>query len=162
MNGQLVYDQTSGDNWGVLPKVMLHEQMQSHLIPPPHEHASVFDDLEFQMAQQEAEHTDFVLEIAKCYVLPSDSSVIDFLKAHRVLPQLLIEAVPHLQKRFGNTVFALRATSDEYGWETLYVDARWPGNAADVLAAIDRFEDDWWIANSHVASGALNFTYRLI
>lgn len=72
------------------------------------------------------------------------------------------QALPHLREHFGNIVFALRATSDEYGWQRLYVDALWPGDSTDAFLAIDRFQDAWWIANSHMTAGHLTFTYRLV
>jgi hypothetical protein len=48
------------------------------------------------------------------------------------------------------------------GWQNLCVDVLWPGNAAEAYAAIDRFEDTWWVANSHLGVGRLAFTYRLV
>jgi hypothetical protein len=60
-----------------------------------------------------------VTEVARNYVMPRDNSVQAFLNSHRVLPQLLLQALPRLRHRFGDTVFALRATSDEYGWQNL-------------------------------------------
>jgi hypothetical protein len=54
------------------------------------------------------------------------------------------------------------ANADENGWQNLCVDALWQGNSADAYAAIDRFEDAWWVANSHMGAGRLMFTYRLV
>lgn len=70
--------------------------------------------------------------------------------------------MPHLRKYFPESVLALRAASDEFGWENLYVDILWPGDALEAFRLLDQFCDAWWIANSEPADGALTFTYRLV
>jgi hypothetical protein len=162
MNG--VFDkQTSGNDWTPSVRSMLHERQQEQPEPErTHPHRVIFQDLERQMARYEADHDEMVAEVARSYMMPRDNSVQNFLNSHRVLPQLLIQALPRLRERFGDTVFALRAILDEHGWQSLYVDALWAGDAAEAYAAIDRFEDDWWVANSHMAAGHLTFTYRLV
>jgi hypothetical protein len=162
MNG--VFDkQTSGNNWTPVVGPMLHEREQDQLVPPEarRQHL-IFNEYERQMARHEQDHLTMVTEVARNYVMPRDNSVQAFLNSHRVLPQLLIQALPQLRGHFGNVVFALRATSDEHGWQRLYVDAMWQGSSADAFQAIDRFQDAWWIANSHMAAGHLTFTYRLV
>jgi hypothetical protein len=98
----------------------------------------------------------------KLYVLPTDSSVLDFLSDHRTLPQLLIDAAQQLRKYFADTIFALRVASDEDGWQNLYADAMWTGDASEAIRLLDQFEDQWWIPNCQPARGALTFTYRLV
>jgi hypothetical protein len=61
-----------------------------------------------------------------------------------------------------DTVFNLRAAVDEYGAETLYAVALWPGAVRDARRAIDQFDERWWIANSRQASGDVTFTYELV
>ena len=100
--------------------------------------------------------------VSDFYSVQGDASLGQFLREHPAIPHLLIEAVPELRRYFGDTEFALRLTSDDHGWETLYVDALWHGQAHEAIAALDRFEDAWWIENSHAASGSLTFTYRLV
>jgi hypothetical protein len=163
MNG--VFDnQTSGNDWTSTVGSMLHEREQDQLEPEIVRHQrNVLDNFEREMSRYEIDHRATVAEVAKSYVMPRDNSVQDFLDSHRMLPQLLIQANSHLQKAFGDTtVFSLRATCDEYGGQSLFVDALWPGNAADAYAALDRFEDNWWVAHCHMAVGHLNFTYRLV
>jgi len=102
-------------------------------------------------------------EVRKHFVLPNDSSVATFLREHRSLPQILVEAVAPLKACFGmQTVFGLRAPIDEAGSRTLYAVAMWPGKARDARNALARFDDDWWIAQSRQASGYLTFTYELV
>lgn len=162
MNG--VFDsQTSGNEWSIPIHVMLHESMQD--IPAsaqPTRERSFLADIEQQMEVFDKEYRAALAEVRKLYVLPADASVLEFLSNHRAVPQLLIDAVPYLRKYFDGSVFSLRATSDEYGWEDLYVDVMWPGGAREVLQRLDRFEDEWWVANCRTARGALTFTYRLV
>ena len=85
----------------------------------------------------EAEHEAAVNEVRKSYVVPPDSSVIDFLNRHRSIPQVLLQASERLRELFGSgRVFSLRA--------------------------LERFDDSWWIANSRQAAGNLTFTYELV
>jgi hypothetical protein len=161
MNG-LLDNQTSGYEWGPQFRAMLHERAQEVPIMAPAAQRSLLRDFEEQMAQYEREYAEHLGEVYKLYVLPGDGSVAGFLNDHRALPQILIAAMPQLRKVFGDTVFALRATSDEFGWQNLYVDALWTGDAMDAFRLLDQFGDDWWIANSLPARGALTFTYRLV
>lgn len=114
------------------------------------------------MAYFEQEYQGRLKDVRKLYVLPSDGSVENFLSCHRALLQILISAMPQLRKFFPDTVFALRADSDEYGWENLYVDALWRYGAIEAFELLDSFSDEWWIANSRPARGTLTFTYRLV
>jgi hypothetical protein len=163
MNG--VFDrQTSGNEWGSSTGSMLHERLQDRPAPERvKRQRHSFDDLERQMARHEEDHKSAVAAVCSAYVMPRDGSVQDFLNSHRVLPQLLLQAFPRLRSVFGElAVLSLRATSDEYGWQTLFVDVLWPEDATTAYAALDRFEDDWWVANCNLAAGRLNFTYRLV
>jgi hypothetical protein len=102
-------------------------------------------------------------EVRQHYVLPADSSVLYFLTAHRNIPQILLGAVSHLKACFGlNAVFNLRAPIDDSGIRTLYAVAMWPGKLNDVRTALEKFDDQWWIANSPQAAGYLVFTYELV
>lgn len=163
MNGVLD-NQTSGNDWDIPIQAMLHEHRQNvpTEIPVTHRQLSSIRDIEAQMQQFEMDYQAAVAEVRKLYVLPNDSSVLDFLKDHRALPQLLIDAAPKLKRYFSDTVFTLRATSDEYGWQNLYADAMWSGDARDAVQLLDQFEDEWWIPNCRPARGALTFTYRLV
>jgi hypothetical protein len=163
MSDLLDYQQTSGNDWSTVRTGLLyHEFQETGDAPAPRLQLADFIHLEEQMVRFQADHEALISELRKHYILESGPSVEEFFRNHRTLPQLLNQAVPILRLRFGDTVFILRVTADEYGWQTLYVVAIWPGKAHDALAAIDEFEDAWWIANSHSASGSLNFTYQLV
>jgi hypothetical protein len=162
MNGVLDR-QTSGNDWTPDIGPMLHERPQEQIgYEALEQQRIIFDDFEAQMRRYEADHRAMLAEVARCYVVPRDNSVQNFLNTYRSVPPLLLQAYPRLREQFTDAVLALRANSDENGWQNLCVDALWQGNSADAYAAIDRFEDAWWVANSHMAAGHLMFTYRLI
>jgi len=162
MNG-LLDNQTSGNDWETPIHAMLHQRGQdAPPMWPTAKQRSIIQDFEQQMEDFEHDYREHVDQVRKLYVLPSDTSVLDFLNDHRALPQLLIAAIPRLRRLFPDAVFALRATSDQNGWQNLYTDVLWPGDAIEALRLIDQFEDEWWIANSHFGRGSLTFTYRLV
>lgn len=157
--------QSSGIQWGERTFESLYQPFQAApQWPEPQQRASIFEDLERQMAAEfSAQHEVLLSEIRRQYVLPADYSVAKFLAEHRTLPSILVEAVPELRARFGaQTVFALRAPIDDAGSQTLYAVAIWPGNARDVREALEKFDETWWIQHSRRASGYLTFTYELV
>lgn len=167
----LSYSQTSGNDWSTIPAEMLSEVVQT---PPRRTSTKVlrFDEqyaqqveeqIERQMAQFEAEHDAAIANLRREYIFVDDQSIRTFLRSHRTAPQLLFQALPYLRRNFGvETLLRLYSTADEYGAQTLYASVVWPGNIQDVRAALDRFDEQWWIANSHQASGDVTFTYELV
>lgn len=168
----LSYNQMSGNDWTMPASGMLYqlvqEDAQAHApkarpeIDEQHAHR-IQKQIEQQMAQFEADHEAAVTELQKTYVFLNDQAIRGFLKSHRTAPQLLTEATPQLRQNFGaGTVFSLRAMTDEDGAQTLYAVVVWPGDVRDVQLALEHFDEQWWIANSHQASGDLSFTYELV
>ena len=144
-------------------KAWPHQNLHVRPRPEARMSAVILDEnLQTQMAEF-AKREALFKEILQHYVLPSDSSVTDFLMAHRTIPQILLGAVPQLKGSFGgNAIFHLRAPIDDSGVRTLYAVAIWPGKLSDVRAALANFDDQWWIANSPQAAGHLVFTYELV
>lgn len=163
MNAIYQHSQTSGNNWTPDSYLVhgIHPQAQSEM-PDAGIGLAVLEKLEKQMAsfaKQQAE----VIALRKFFVIDDGLSIEAFLGEHRTLPQLLLEATDYLRAAFGDdVVFKLRAPIDEYGSSTLYAVAMWSGPIADVRIALDRFDADWWLANSRRASGRLSITYELI
>ena len=168
MNG-LSYSQVSGNDWTTPPSEMLYQMAQDVARPHANGAEARIDEqfaqriqvqLEQQMAQFEADHEAAVTELQRSYVFANEQEIRMFFRRHRTAPQLLTEAGLPLRQSFGaGTVFNLRATTDEYGSQTLYVVAVWPG---DVRLALEHLDEQWWIANSRQASGDLTFTYELV
>jgi hypothetical protein len=166
------YRQVSGNDWTAPPPEMLYQLVQDLApIHPPNPQPRIDEQyaqriqeqIERQMAQFEADHEAAVTELHRSYVFLNDHAIRSFFKSHRTAPQLLLEAAPHLRQNFGaGAVFKLRAMIDEYGAQTLYAVAVWPGDVRDVRIALEQFDEQWWIANSRHASGDLTFTYELV
>lgn len=163
MNSLLDYRQTTDVDWAPVRSGLLYNGIQEGGARPTLQlRSDSFAECEQQIVRFEADYWKVVREIRRKYVFVNDDEVEEFLRFHRTVPELLIEALPFLRAHIGDVLFTLRSTSDEYGWQLLYVVTVWPGQAQDVITAIDRFEDAWWIANSHRAFGSLNFTYQLV
>jgi hypothetical protein len=157
-------NQVSGNNWSSAPESMVYEDFQqvSRRVESGAQR-DVLNDLERQMARFEAQHQEALSELRKQYILPTDSSVVQFLGDHRTITEMLIMASRYLKEQFGDkVVFTLRAPLDESGARTLYAVAMWPGSARDARNALQQFDDAWWIANSRQGSGNLYFTYELV
>jgi hypothetical protein len=171
MNG-LLDSQVSGNDWALRGQELWRQNYQDNAAPAPisddrihaHQFAQhVQRQLEEQMAQFAANHEAAMADLQRSYVFVNEPVVREFFISHRTAPHILLEAVPHLQRYFKNaTIFNLRATVDEYGAQTLYAVALWPGSVQDARAALDLFDDNWWIANSRQAAGDLTFTYELV
>jgi hypothetical protein len=171
VNG-LLYSQVSGNDWTTPASGMLSQLAQdvtSARAPKPQPRIDeqralrIQEQIEQQMAQFEADHEAAVAELQRSYVFLNDDTIRIFLRSHRTAPQLLLEAVPQLRQDFGaNTVFNLRAVIDEFGAQTLYAVALWPGAVRDARIALEHFDERWWIANSRQASGDITFTYELV
>jgi hypothetical protein len=164
MNGELDFIQTSGTNWGPSIQTMLHQFEQAYATPvESRSQRDVLEDLERQMARFDVEFKDQLDAIRKCYVFANDPHLERFLRSHRTLAQILLEAAPHLRQHFGtDTVLTLRAPVDASGEQTLYAVVMWPGATKDVRAAIDSFDNAWWLGNVRRASGNLTITYELV
>jgi hypothetical protein len=171
MNG-LLDSQTSGNDWTKPTPEFLHQVFQGatpvstakiHIPLVEPLGLRLQEHLEQEMARFEADHQTVISQLQKSYVLSNDRSVKAFLKSHRTIPHLLIQALPHLKQYFGaSTVFTLRAIADEDGPQTLYAVVMWPGHVNDVRNALQNFDERWWIASSRQASGNLTFTYELV
>ena len=131
--------------------------------PEPRQRAPILEGLEKQMAEFAALDEAILSEVRKNYVLPADSSVLNFLTEHRTIPQILLDAAPQLKACFGaDAVFNLRAPIDESGSRILYAAAMWQGKSQDVRDALAKFDRDWWTARAGQAAGYLTFTYELV
>ena len=116
-----------------------------------------------QMLESVSRHESLLSDLRRHYILPGDSPVRDLLFEPRAVPQLLLEAVPHLRNHFGrDAVLGLRASADEEGLSTVYASVIWPGKLSDVVNALSRFDDDWWLKRAGQAAGYLTFTYELV
>ena len=164
MNGELDSIQTIGSDWGPPVQAMLHQFAQSNGAPLDSRiQQSVLDELERQMARFEVEYRNQLADLRRSYVFVNDPHLESFLRDHRTLAQILLEALPQLRQHFGNdTVICLKAPIDASGEQTLFAVVMWPGATKDVRAAIASFDETWWLGNVRRASGNLTITYELV
>ena len=156
--------QTSGNSSVQTAPVVLHTAAQVRpRFPRPQQGMAMFEDLERQMLAFQIEHEAALKDVRRFFVLPPDASVLTFLNEHRTIPQVLLEAATHLRASFtATTIFNLRVPIDESGSRALYAVVVWPGAVRDVRAALDRFDEAWWISHSRQTAGYLAFTYELV
>lgn len=156
--------QSSGIHWAVRTPVSHYQPFQAApRWPEPRQRVPILEGLEKQMAEFASQHEALLSEVRKNYVLPADSSVLNFLTEHRTIPQIVLGAAPQLKACFGaDAVFNLRAPIDESGSRILYAVAMWQGKSQDVRDALARFDKDWWMARAGQAAGYLTFTYELV
>jgi hypothetical protein len=80
---------------------------------------------------------------------------------HRGLPKLLLDAVQPLRESFGEKLLQLQANSDGED-VSLRATILWPDSAESAHAALDNFDQRWWLDNCNRAHGYLVFDYELV
>jgi len=163
MNGMLVSNQTSGNDWGETAYAMLHELSQPGLSIDPSYQGSVFESLEREMAQQESEFVDTITKLRSKFIFTDSVSVQSFLRTHRALSSILLEAVSYLKDCFGpDTPLTLEIAFDEGPARAIYALALWKRDRAESRAALNRFDEIWWMDNLKKAGGRIVFDYELL
>lgn len=163
MNAQLLEVQPARDLWKRPSRVMLHEQHQGGFASVPAVQKSIFDDLERQMAAQQKEFEASMTMLRKLFIFRSGQSVASFLGTHRALIPILLEATTHLAHFFGADVpLALEILSDDESPNSINALALFHGSSTDAHAALDSFDQVWWMANMRRASGRIVFDYDLV
>jgi len=163
MSWPLLSDQTSGDRWSQPGDVMLHERTQPGVEIVPIDEDSVFESLEHQMAQQESEFADAVTRLRREFIFVNAAPVRSFLKAHRALASVLLEATAPLRECFGvDTPLALEIAFEDGPATAIYALAIWAGDASESRAALNRFDEIWWMDNLGKAGRRIVFDYELI
>jgi hypothetical protein len=162
MNGQLVSNQLSGNDWGPPVRSMLHERVQTGATMSV-DQASIFEDLERQMAEQEADFATTLSNLIKHFIFNNPEPITAFLKTHRALAPILLESAPYLAGCFGpDASFALEIMSDEGPPTAIYALVLWRGDRAAARTALQRFDEHWWMNNLKKAAGRIVFDYELL
>jgi hypothetical protein len=155
--------QTSGNSWAPLAingrAYYKDRQMASF---PSAILSKAPENVEREMLQFEFDHEKMVEQLGRNYVMPTDCSVTNFLKSHRVIHTLLLAAAPQLKKYFGDSaVVSLSLSADDSGDQTLFGVVKWPGTLDAAESALNGFDNEWWLSRVNHASGYLSFTYEL-
>jgi len=94
------------------------------------------------------------------YVLRNEPAIAYFFSTHRTAATFLSSADGELKKSFGDdVVLSLEALAEENESSTLYAIAVWRGSAERAEAALEDFDERWWL-NQPLHPG-ITFTYEL-
>jgi hypothetical protein len=101
-------------------------------------------------------------QLNQSYVIDNRDAVNPFLAANR-LYSILREALPHLDAAFSkSTVKTLSLITDDEGSQTLFCFVMWKGEMEAARAALQAFDEGWWLTNSRKIAEKLNFDFELI
>lgn len=132
--------------------------------------ADLSTKFERQVAQQEKQQAAYRYEeqqreldnLRREYVFSDPSSVRAFLREHRALPVVLLDAVPWLKTSFGaDATLQLQLMLEEDEPTSLCGLVLWTGSLASAQMALHEFDESWWLRNCQRASGNLIFDYEL-
>ena len=125
-------------------------------------HKSVVDGWENQMADHERFFNASIDTVKRFFIFGS-TDVEQFLRSHRALVQILLDAVPHFKASFGDQrPLALEVITEDRPPQVIYALAMWDGETAKSRVALADFDQKWWLANSRKAGGRIVFDCQLV
>jgi len=130
---------------------------------PSNSDSQLLAGLELQMTQYSAEFERDMERLRRDFVLLNQPQVEHFLRDHRSLIEVLLDAVAALRRCFGqDAVLQIRmgGTEDEAPI-TLCCVVQWKGSADLAKTALDAFDEIWWMTNVKRASGRIVIDYEL-
>lgn len=137
---------------------------QTALSPgPPSPEPQALTEYEIQMTRFAVEQEEDFKKLRKEYVLVEGPSVEAFLRGHRSLIEVLLDAAAQIKACFGvDNVLQLRLGGEEGDAPNLvYGVIQWSGSLDAARAALDAFDESWWVANVRKASGRVVFDFEL-
>jgi hypothetical protein len=97
------------------------------------------------------------------YVFDPADGVRSFLEGHRAVSEVLMEAVTELRRCFGsNAILQLQLLDNEGTSAAIYGIVLWQGDLQSARAALQTFDETWWIESSRRAAGRIVFDYQLV
>ena len=159
-------DQAAGNSWIQQTLPMLHETISpdlTRLVTPSSSANSLFDAFEKQMHAGEAEFSNNLKALREKYIFSYVEAVESFIRTHRVIAPLLIEAAPQFASAFGGEApLTLEIMSDDEPPHSIYALAIWKGDATNARAALRTFDEGWLGRNFEAVGGRVVFDYELI
>jgi hypothetical protein len=158
-------DQAAGNDWSNPPYPMLHELISvDPMRSIDFSYAnSMFEDVERQMRASEAEFCNSIKVLREKYVFNNPEAVDCFIRSHRVVAPLLIEAAPQFAAAFdNNALLALEIMPDDETPHSIYVLALWNRESAKARTALHSFDEGWLSRNFQATNGRIVFDYELI
>jgi hypothetical protein len=120
-------------------------------------------NFERQMTQFSSDEEVNFEKLRKEYVLVLRSEVESFLRSHRSLIDVLLDAVPQFKSCFGpDSILQLRLGGEEADAPNVVCGiVLWSGSLDAARAALDIFDQSWWMNNVTRTSGRVVFDYEL-
>jgi hypothetical protein len=116
-----------------------------------------------ETGQARSEQQQLLDRLQQGYIFGERSKIVSFLEDRPSLPQILLEALPHLAESFGpSTTLQLQLPVEEDVPVAIYAVALWRGTLEDARTALQHFDDSWWSNSSKRASGRIVFDYQLV
>ena len=117
---------------------------------------------EHQMLQFAAEWETEISKLKGEFIFDTPSTVTDYLKAHRALASLLLESVEPLRQSFGYDVPLKLQIRTDGNSPILYATVIWKGPICSARAALEKFDENWWLENVRIAPGDVVLDYELV
>lgn len=165
MSGHQNMDQAAGNDWTNPVHVMPHEFITADSTRDiEFSYAnSMFQDLESRRRTDEVKFQENLGLLREKYVFKDPAAIEFFIRNHRMVVPLLIEASSHLAVAFHNRApLALEIMPDEETPHSIYVLAVWNFDADDARAALRTFDESWLLGNLQFINGRIVFDYELV
>lgn len=123
----------------------------------------VFIQWKQQLLEQEMEIGNPIASLRQSYVLSDPEGLSDFLKRYRALPSLLQDMTKPIKKFFGQDcvlTLALDRSGDESPIIRLAI--LWKDSLSAASAALNAFDEHYWINNCGRSSGNIVVNYDLV
>jgi hypothetical protein len=156
-------DQAAGNDWAISSHPMLHEFMLVDAIRDiDFSYAnSMFNDLDSQMRDGEPEFHSRVKLLRERYVFNNPEAVEYFLRTHRTVAPLLIEAAPQLARAFDNrALLALEVMAEDETPHSICALALWTHDVGAARAALRNFDKTWLADNLQAVNVGIIFDYE--
>jgi hypothetical protein len=103
---------------------------------------------------------DDVSALKARYAFRNEAAIIHFCSTHAAATPLLADAAVELKRSFGqDAILTLECLAEDNEPASLYAIVVWRGDAERAEAAIEDFDDRWWLNQD--AQPGLTFTYEL-
>ena len=161
MNGA-VDNQVSDNAWGRASRTILHQYTQSEPLSsasPASE--AIISGYEQQMADHESDFSEMMDGLRSMYIFTSAEDVESFLRLHRNIAPILLEAYDPFRNAFDNAPIALDIMNEEGAPRAIYALAIASEGREKARASLNAFDENWLLTNVRKTAGKVVFDYEL-
>lgn len=120
------------------------------------------NEYEQEMARFTMEQAADLEKLKREYVFEDVAVTESFIRNHRSIVEVLLDAVPHLRRCFGSeTTLKIGVVFEDAGPTTASAVALWKGPLASARESLAKFDESWWLENVKRARGRILFDYEL-